>query len=401
MVAWTELTTKPYADQCKWFLNGFWEEVQGNAEHVWNFWQKFAELDQEKKASGCYLDEFWSHKFLETLGETLTVIALREKLRMIDVDNNKKMSITEYLMFRYSKSVDQVLNAPQGENKEELEKAQAMVDAAQNAVADMLQRLEEQKAAVQQAQSSAAEAKAQEAAAKAAEADAKARAADAQTKEAESKRTAEESTVAAAAAEKAAAASRAAADESQAALAELQAQETAYEKKKADLLQASQTGGVVQRNKAANELEQLKSEDPLPLRRAKINQTAAVKKAERAAAASAEAATKAAHAADDAAKAAEQAEAARKDAEEAATKAENAAHKAEEARKVAESKQAEAEEAERQVASAVAEAEQKLEDAVQFLAAVKAKGGIAHGAIWWMEREIAEKRKYLPKRLQN
>jgi hypothetical protein len=38
-------------------------------------------------------DEFWSHKFLEDLGETLTAIALREKLREIDVDFNKKMSV--------------------------------------------------------------------------------------------------------------------------------------------------------------------------------------------------------------------------------------------------------------------------------------------------------------------
>lgn len=41
-------------------------------------------------------------------------------------------------MFRYKKSVDQVINAPQGENKEELDKAQAMVDTAQNAVSEMV-----------------------------------------------------------------------------------------------------------------------------------------------------------------------------------------------------------------------------------------------------------------------
>ena len=47
--AWTEIVNKKYADQAVWFLNGFWEEVQGNAEDVWKWAELFAELDQEKK----------------------------------------------------------------------------------------------------------------------------------------------------------------------------------------------------------------------------------------------------------------------------------------------------------------------------------------------------------------
>jgi hypothetical protein len=38
---------------------------------------------------------------------------------------------------------------------------------------------------------------------------------------------------------------------------------------------------MVQRNKAANELAQLKGEDPLPLRKAKITQEAALRKVEK------------------------------------------------------------------------------------------------------------------------
>lgn len=53
-------------------------------------------------------------------------------------DNNKKMSISEYLMFRYKKGVDQLINAKQGENKEEIAKAQSMVDSAQSAVSEMV-----------------------------------------------------------------------------------------------------------------------------------------------------------------------------------------------------------------------------------------------------------------------
>ncbi len=30
-----ELTNKKYADQAKWFLNGFWGEHQKEAENIW------------------------------------------------------------------------------------------------------------------------------------------------------------------------------------------------------------------------------------------------------------------------------------------------------------------------------------------------------------------------------
>jgi hypothetical protein len=51
-------------------------------------------LTQSLPYLGCELDEFQAHKFLESLGETLTVVALREKLRTIDLDCNGRSSIT-------------------------------------------------------------------------------------------------------------------------------------------------------------------------------------------------------------------------------------------------------------------------------------------------------------------
>jgi hypothetical protein len=88
-----ELTRKKYSDQAIWYLNGFWKEgAEPESENVWNYAQKFIELDSRKK-EGNELDEFWSHKFLESLGETLTVIQLREKLRKIDQDVNGTLSL--------------------------------------------------------------------------------------------------------------------------------------------------------------------------------------------------------------------------------------------------------------------------------------------------------------------
>jgi hypothetical protein len=99
-----ELTRMKYVDQAKWFLNGFWTEgAQEEAENIWKYTHKFMELDKKKKAEGNELDEFEAHQFLEYLGETLTVIELREKLRKIDLDCNGKMALLEYFSFKYNK----------------------------------------------------------------------------------------------------------------------------------------------------------------------------------------------------------------------------------------------------------------------------------------------------------
>jgi len=269
---WEEISGKCFKDQAIWALNGFWETMEKDAELVWNWTQKMAELHQDKHADGCDLDEFWSHKFLETLGETMTVIEMREKFRKIDADFNKRMSMLEYLMFRYNIEPHAMVTAPQGGDPEQINKAQAMVEAAQKAVDAMNAALS---AAV------------------------------------------------------------AAENENKAALEELRAQEKAFEDKKAALEKTKNDTsiGIVKRNSAANQLDQMLSEDPLPLRKAKINQAAAVKKSERA--------TKAAE-------------------------------------------------------TAVKNAETKLQEALDFLQRAKQSGGVARGAIWWMEREIIEKKKYLP-----
>jgi len=276
---WEELSTKCFKDQAIWALNGFWDIMEKDAELVWNWCQTLGELHQDKHADGCDLDEFWSHKFLETLGETMTVIEMREKFRKIDADFNKRMSLIEYLMFRYNIEPHAMVTAPQGGDQEQINKAQAMVDTAQKAVDAMNTAL---------------------------------------------------------------AAAVAAENENKAALDELRAQEKAFEDKKAALEKTKNDTsiGIVKRNSAANQLDQMLSEDPLPLRKAKINQAAAVKKSEK------------------------------------ATKA--------------------AEAAEAKAEAAVKNAEAKLQEALEFLQRAKASGGVAKGAIWWMEREITEKKKYLP-----
>jgi len=293
-----DLGSKTYKEQAVWFLNAFWKEHGGqNAEKVWDYTYRFAALDQQRKKEGNALDEFMTHHFLEQNQETLTVLQLREHLRTVGIEKVKLIPLIHFFIFRYRVDWHKLVNAPQG-NQEEINKAQRLLEAVQATFAD-------------------AKAKEQEAIAREAEAHARA----------------EES--------------RAAQQELEAALAELQAQEHAYNSRTEDLKRKSEEGSVVQRNKAKNELAQHLAEDPLPLRRAKITQEAAVKKADRA--------TKAA--------------------EEAAAAAARAREAAEEA---------------------VAEAERKVGEAEAYLEEVKRKAGDGQGALWWIDRELHEAKAYMP-----
>jgi chemotaxis protein histidine kinase CheA len=316
---WIKIGQLKFAEQAIWVLNGFWVDLQKEAENIWGFVQGFKHFDKEvqmteKKSEATDLDEFWSHKFLESLGQTMTVIEMRERFRQIDADFNKRMSVIEYLIFRYKLDITAVINAPQGENKEEIARAQAMVDQAQRAVEDMTATLEASRKATAQAKAAAEDAK------------------------------------------KAAEAAWFAEQENKKALEELQKQEKAFQDKKADLEKTKQDSslGLVKRNQASAQLSALLAEDPLPLRKAKINQAATVKKSEKARAAA------------DAAKA----------------KADADAVKAAHAEKAAE--------------ASVAQAEKMLQDALDFLDKAKRSGTGGQGQIWWLQREIIEKKKYLP-----
>ena len=329
--AWSEIQQRNYIGQGKWFLNGFWDEIQNDAEQIWGYAQKFIELDTKDKKEGIDLDEFASHKFLESLGETMTVIQMRQALREIDLDNNNRMSFLEYLTYKYKKNVKDVVNAPQGgQNQEKINEAQELISQAQNALEEVQRKLEAQKEAVR---------KQQEAEGLAKKALGEQKAAEEEVRKAE--------------------------EEQRKTLEELQRQEKEYKDKCDDLERKTKEGTIVQKNKAVQELAALKNEDPLPLRRAKINQEAAVRKAEKL--------TKAA--------------------QEKTKIAEEKARQAEEAR-------LQSEEAARQLEVATQEAEDKVREAEENLEKVKKECRDALGDLWWMDRDLKEAKKYLPQRKQ-
>jgi len=305
-----QLCKLKFRDQAVWFLNGFWGDgVNGEvANGVWDYVKKFVELGllgQERKGEeGCELDQFWSAKYLEDMDSAMPAIARKEAFRTIDQDSNGKMSTIEYLIWKYKKGVKDTVDAPQGDNTEAIKKAQQALDAATTQLADCETKLEAQKKAKQQN-------------------------------------------------DKAKEDLHAAEKELEVAISELKKQEAEYNNKVATLEATSKdsSASVIQRNKAANELAQLKAEDPLPLRKAKITQEAALRKVQKQ----------------------------KKDAEETGRQLEKAINELE---------------------AAYVKLEQKVAEAQAELEKIKSRPGGGKGAIWWLQRELYELDGRLPKAKQ-
>jgi len=283
------LNAKTYTEQACWFLNFQWKTLfakdQAARLKVWNYTQLMIQLDKKGKA-GNELNEFDAHRFLEKNEETLSVRDMREMLKKIDIDFNKSVSLSEYFVCKYNVDWKKLVSATMGSNTDELEKAQAMVDAAQVSLGVALANKEKSEKAEKEQKIA----------------------------EAELKR----------------------------ALKQLEDEETAFKTllNKLETESNDVTKGAVTRGRAKNELEQLKSKDPLPLSRAKINQAAAVRKAERASLAAKEA--------------------------------------LEQAEKTKE------------------EAEKAFNDAKAYLDKVANNCGSAEGTVWWMQNELEEAKKFLP-----
>src|SRR3990167_5931268 len=410
------LVGKTYKEQGVWFLNAFWEEFASKeAELIWQYVHKNSELDIENHDDGTGLDEMKAHVFLEKFDETLTVREMRDKLRSTgaigESERPKTVPLIHYLLYKYNVNWHTLVDeSRQGDNKEEMEKAErllkevqaafqeseAKASAARKALLEAQQAEASAKAREAEAVSSENQAKQREAAAKASEEQAKQREAAAKASAEEAKQRETQAQKDAEAAKAAEADAQAAQRELEAALAEVHAQEQAYNAKKADLEKKSEEGGVVSRNKAKAELAQHLAEDPLPLRKAKITQEAAVKRAERTTQAAAEA-RKAAQASSTAAsRARQEAEQAANQATDARQKAEKDAQAASRAREAATAAANASAAAKAEADAAVDAAANRLGEAEQYLNEVRSRPGQAFGALWWIDRELHEQKKYLP-----
>merc|ERR1712137_1323908 len=133
------LSKLTYKQQAVWFMNGFWEQTEKDAEKLWQYVHTCADLDMENHENGCGLDEVNAHRFLEVYGETLTVRELREKLRStgaLEASERPKLApITHFLLFKYNVDWHVLVHASQGDNSAEIAKAQQMLKEVQQAFA--------------------------------------------------------------------------------------------------------------------------------------------------------------------------------------------------------------------------------------------------------------------------
>lgn len=395
-----EIGSKKFQEQAIWMLNAMWPNDQGaNAEEIYQFVSMFAELDIEDGKEGCALDELGMHRAFERLQKQLTMQEMRNHMRTVGVQSFKKISMINFLIFYYGYNWEEVVNAPQGGNTEGIQKAKQMLEEVTVAFEEAQKKAAEAKQATDEARQKAAEAKqaADEAAARQQEAqvaaDEAAAKADAAAKAAEIAEADQ------AVATKAQAEAQAAEDEVTAALNAVKAQEEAKEKKRQDLQKKIETAGLVARNAAIQELAKLDGEDDLPMRRAKTTLEAAQRKAAKANKIATDAKDKADATAAAANEAKEKAIAAKEAADAALQVAAEARQRADAAKEQADAAEAAAVQAQVEAEQAVEDAERKVAEAEEYLAEQQRKAeGAGQGTIWFMQREVEEKKKYMPTR---
>ena len=184
------LCNKTYKEQGVWFLNSFWEQFSSEAELVWQYVHKNEELDSEFHAEGTGLDEMKAHVFLEKFDETLTVRDMRDKLRSTgaigETERPKTVPLTHYLLYKYNVDWKQLIDPTrQGDNKEEMAKAESLLAEVQAAFRESEEKAAEARKALVEAQSSENAAVAREGEAKQREAEALASEEAAKQREAE------------------------------------------------------------------------------------------------------------------------------------------------------------------------------------------------------------------------
>jgi len=410
------LNGKKYKEQAIWFLNAFWKQVFAekldDAEKIWEYHNLCVELDP-KKEDGNELDELKAHILLEKTEGALTVRELREKLKTIDLDFNKFVSLTEFLVTKYDVDWRQLVHAPQGQMDEaKLALAQQKVEDAKRDIADCESRAAEAKASEKESLSKEKAAKKDEedavnakAEAKKSEENAKGSEEAAKERETEAFQEEESAKKAETQCEKAAAEQLEAEKQVKTALEEVTREEQAFLGECARLEQIGNDGslGIVARNKAKAELAQLKQMDPIPLQRAKISQEAVVRRqektvqrAEAAKFASKSARTQAEKAREAAVESREVAEHASKTATEHRCEAESTAVKAKDARELAEKAREEAELARDEANAALQKSTESFQAATRYLQKVKKEcAGAGKGKLWWLDRELTEAKKYM------
>eukprot|EP01101_Sappina_pedata_P006897 TRINITY_DN3536_c0_g1_i1.p1 TRINITY_DN3536_c0_g1~~TRINITY_DN3536_c0_g1_i1.p1 ORF type:complete len:247 (+),score=169.25 TRINITY_DN3536_c0_g1_i1:19-759(+) len=105
-----ELVAQSIEGQWKAFLRAFVGEFSGKFEQVLDQVEDFKKALPPNSTDG-QLDEHQAHIFLEKKGEAQTVVEFREKMKLIDIDFNRRISVIEYLLYKYNKTTKDLFEA--------------------------------------------------------------------------------------------------------------------------------------------------------------------------------------------------------------------------------------------------------------------------------------------------
>ena len=339
-----EVKKLKYRNQAIWFLNSTeYGQDASECEEVWRIHKKCAQLDKMEE-KGSHLDEFNAHRVLESCSKAYTVQEMRNLLVSIDSHycDYKRVSLAEILIFNYGVDWRKAVHQrcldweAKKEAEEKLDKATKTLEESTKAA----QRAAEDAKSAQSAEENAI------------------------IVQTEATKAAEESRVAEIALSEAK-------EKSKETLEELNLEEKKLNEKKEQLEKTSNdsTLGIVKRNKAKAELAGLLSKDPLPLRKAKINQGAAFKRLSKAA----------------------------KKAGDAASVAEVAMKKADEARLAAQKSKEEALQTGRIAEATIPKAEAACKNLQATLEKLLKDTKIGKGTVFYLERELEAAKRFLPK----
>jgi hypothetical protein len=103
--------------QAKTFLKAFMRDYLQRVDEILGIAEDFKSslpksiFEVPEGTDPCYeMDELEAHKFLEKNGETMTVRDLRAAIADIDINKNFKVGLIEFLLFKFEKSVDALLD---------------------------------------------------------------------------------------------------------------------------------------------------------------------------------------------------------------------------------------------------------------------------------------------------
>jgi len=120
---WDKIVASSVEEQAESYLKAFISDLKGGFDDI----LKRAELFKTLSGRHPDLDEQQSHLLFEKHHEALTIKKLRDSLRLMDLDNNKRLSFLEYCLYIDTRTVAKffhgLANPPAGADSENLRKA--------------------------------------------------------------------------------------------------------------------------------------------------------------------------------------------------------------------------------------------------------------------------------------